>query len=391
MNANMMSELNSVAESVGLKNRVFFHEGDTVSVVNSVAPYGKVAVLYAKNTFLEEGKEFTAKLKAAGITPLNFIVPEGVSLTPKNVFDVIGVPEDVRAIVYSDQKVTDIAAYLATIFNIPVICTLKTVYTENLIGVKLPFFWGDKTDFFDAHCTYHIVLGENLTSGDISKQYINVISKITALTDYRVNLKICGGRAEKAAYGLIKSAVESALTLNKNPETALVIAGLKIELANLASGGKIICNSAEYAFKRLLRFNVDSSTALAFLEKQLRLYALCAENSEMPFITPDYNARATELAEITGSRDGAFLQGFVNQVAYLKKADIVRIKAGLQTELKSQQNALDMIERQFAAFGGKKSEDFSPYIAAFRLCGDMPDTCNFMTLVREGGFTEFIR
>lgn len=390
MNANIALQLNSVAESVGLKSRVFFHDGDTVGVVSSVAPYGKVAVLYAKNTFLEEGKEFTTKLKSAGIVPLNFILPEGVALTPKNVFDVIGVPEDVRAVVYSDPILTDIAAYLATIFNIPVICTLKTVYTENIIGVKLPFFWDDKTDFFDARCVYHIVLGENSESGDIAKQYINVISKITALTDYRVKLKTCGGTAEKSAYGLIKNAVESALAFNNDLKETLVVAGLKIELANLASGGAILCNSAEYAFKRLLRFNVDSGTEFAFLEKQLRLYALCAENSEMPFAVPDYNARATELAGITASRDGAFLQGFVDQVAYIKKADIARIKGEFKTELLSQESALNIIERQFIKFGGKKREDFSPYISAFRLCGDMPDTFNFMTLIRESGFTEFI-
>lgn len=391
MNANIVSELNSVAESVGVKDRVFFHGGDTVRVINSVAPYGKVAVLYAKNTFLASGKEFTAQLKKSGIMPLNFILPEGVALTPKNVFDVIGVPEDVRAIVYSDLILTDIAAYLATIFNIPVICTLKTVETENLIGVRLPFFWGDKTDFFDAHCTYHIVLDVDFKSGDIAKQYISVLGKLTALTDYRVKLKIRGGTAKKTAYGLIKSAVETVLTLNESPETALVVAGLKIELANLLSGGEIICNSAEYAFKRLLRFNLNSGAAFSFFDREMRLYALCAENSEMPFITPDYNTRATELAAITGSDDGAFLKGLTEQVAYLKKADIVRIKSAFNAELKSQESALGMIERQFAAFGGKKCEDFSPYIAAFKLCGDLPDTFNFMTLIRESGFTEFIR
>lgn len=391
MNANIALELNSVAESVGLKNRVFFHDSDTISVVNSVAPYGKVAVLYAKNTFLNSGKEFTARLKQAGITPLNFILPEGVALTPKNVFDVIGVPEDVRAIVYSDPILTDICSYLATIFNIPVICTLKTVETENLIGARLPFFWGDKTDFFDARCIYHIVLAVDLKRGDISKQYTNVISKLTALTDYRVKLKVCGGAAEKAAYELIKNAAETAVTLTENPEETLLSAGLKIELANLLSGGKIICNSAEYAFKRLLNFNVSYDVKFSFFEKQIRLYALCAENSEMPFITPDYNARATEIAELTGSGDGAFLKGLKGQVSYLKKADVARIKSAFNKELKSQESALNTIERQFAAFGGKTNEEFSPYVSAFKLCGDLPDTFNFMTVVRESGFTEFIR
>ena len=388
MNGRIVSELNNVAESLGIKNCVCFYDGDTVRVINSVAPYGKVAVLYAKNTFLASGKEFTAKLKETGITPLNFILPEGVALSPQNVFDVIGVPDDVRAIVYSDLILTDIAAYLATIFNIPVICTLKSVNTENLIGTHLPFFWKDRTDFFDAHCVYHIIFDIARNSGDIAKQYINVIGKLPALTDYRVKIKACGGRPEKQAYNLIKNAVEASLTFTENPEETLVIAGLKIELANLASGGKIICNSAEYAFKQLLRFDVDSGVAFAFFEKQMRLYALCAENGEVPFSTPDYNARVAELTEITGSDDGSFLSGLIKQIGFRKKADLVKLKAGLKAELLSQEKAIDKIERQYSSFGGKKCEDFSPYIPAFKLCGDLPDTFNFMTVVREGGFTE---
>lgn len=388
MSKRIASELNSVAETLGVRNRVVFYDGDTVQVVKTVAPYGKVAVLYAKNTFLANGKDFTARLKAADIIPLNFILPDGVALSPKNIFEVIGVPEDVRAIVYFDSVLTDIAAYLATIFNIPVVRTIETVETENVIGARLPFFWGDKTDFVEARCVYHIILNVNPERGDVAKQFVNVVSKLSALTDYRVKIKACGGKSIKAEYDIIKSAVESALAVQDSIEETLVTAGLKIELANLVKSGALICNSAEYSFKRLCNFDIPSGAAFAFFEKQTRLYALFAEEGEVPFIACNYNARACELAEITGSDDGAFLKGLLQQIDFIKKADIVKIKSDLKKEILSQQSALRLAEERFTALGGKKCKDFSPYVAALKCSGDLPDTFNFMTVLRESGFTE---
>lgn len=391
MKSRISAELNNLAAALGVNKSAVFYDGDFFGVAKTLAPYGKIAALYSASVFGKRGKEYSAQFKAAGIKPLNFIMPEGVTLNLENVFDVIGVPEDVRAIAAFDRTLMPIAAYLATVFGIPLMYLLNSAETENVLSPKAPFYLGGKTDFFPLSCPYHIVIGENACGGDIAEQYINVVGKLTALSDYRVKVNICGTRPDSAAYGAVKSAVLSAFADSDVKAETLLLSGLKIELANLASNGAIIYNSAEFSFKRIAGLKYPKGVNFALFKKLLGLYKLCAEEKVDPFIVPDYNNRARSLAEITQSDDGAFLKGFLRQLRYLKKrGDFSDLKAEFINELNSQQAVIAATEKKYKALGGLVAEDFSPYLAALKLCGDLPDTMNFMTLVRESGFTENI-
>ena len=72
----------------------------------------------------------------------------------------------------------------------------------------------------------------------------------------------------------------------------------------------------------------------------------------------------------------------------MKKLNFAEIKSEFKTELLSQEGAIKTAEKQYLLFGGKKCEDFSPFIPAFKLSGDLPNSFNFMTVLRESGFTE---
>ncbi len=391
MSGNFSKELNALAETLGVKNRVTFYDGDLFNVINAIAPYGKVAALHTKAFFTEFGKDFTEKLKAAGVKSLNFIMPEGVSLNLENVFEVIGVPEDVRAVVVTSRELLNLAAYLATVFNIPLVYSLTSFNSEDTLNPKAPFFWGNGTDFFPITCDYHIVIDVDGEKGDIAEQYINVVSKITALSDYRVKLELVGGKPENVAFGVIKDAVLSAFSPNGRDGNTLLLSGLKTELANLASNGAILYNSAEYCFKRLVGLNSSKGLRFAFFKKLLEFYKFCAENGEEPFNVPDYNKRAQEFIAVTHFDDGAFLNGLIKQAEYFNKGKkFLTVKSSFKSELSSQAATLAAIEQRYLALGGEVLEDFSPYYTAFKLCGDLPDTMNFMTLARESGFTEVI-
>lgn len=391
MNGITASELNNLAEKLGIVSRAVFHDGDICGVISSVAPYGKIAVIYSKTTFIERGKDFSERLKAAGLKPLNFIMPENAALNFENVFNFIGVPEDVRAVVYFDRELKDITAYIATIFNVPVIYTLSSVNTEGVLSAKVPFFWSNSSDFFPVTCTYHVIMPETLTATDaeLAEQYVNIACKSVALCDYRVKLKVCGGTKKVAAYDLIEEASKETLSSNTFSAERLLLSGLKIELANLASNGAIIYNSAEYCFRRITGFKPQEGLIIAFLQKVVELYELCALGQVDPFAVPDYNKRAEELAFVTASDDGAFLKGLLKQLQYLKKQkDVNSIKTAFKKGVEEISAALKEAEKVYKLLGGKSCEDFSPYLKALKLCGDLPDTFNFMTLVRESGFTE---
>ena len=384
-----VNQLNTLAKTLKTDARVKFYNGDLFNVVRAIAPHGRIAALYTKETFYSCGKAFTERLKAAGIKPLNFILPENTALNLENVFDLIGVPDGVRAIVCFDRRLADVSAYLATIFKIPVVLALKSVETEGILPSKVPFYMGGSLDFFPVNCAYHVVLpnDENGLSG-ISEQFISIMSNITALTDYKVRLSVCGGKAAKIAYEAVKSAVLDVFA-TQNPST-LLISGLKIEVANLATGGAIAYNSADYCFRRLAGFNLNGGVRLTLIKKLLTLYLLCAEELNVPFKTPDYNARARELAVLTKSDDGVFLQGFMRQINRIKHGKgIEDLKKLFKKEFAVQNDASLSIEEKYLALGGVAEDDFTQYIKALKHCGDLPNAFNFMTLVREGGFTEY--
>ena len=390
MNDFSAQKLNNLANALHVNDRVKFYCGDALDVILSVAPHARVAVLYSKATFYAAGKSFTERLKRAGIKPLNFILPENASLNFENVFDLICVPDGVRAVVCFDRELVNISAYLATIFKIPAIFTLNTVKTEDLLPAKVPFYLDGAADFFPVDCEYRVVLPEtDIESGsDLAEQYISVMSKITALSDYRARLAFIGGKSEKAAYAAIKTAVLNAFS-SPDRET-LLLSGLSIEIANLAAGGVILYNSAEHCFRRIAGFNLSGGVRLSLLKKLLGLYLVCAEELNAPFETPDYNYRARELSSLIKSDDGVYLKGFIRQTEKFKRrVGVDGVKASFKKEFAAQNAVFQSIEEKFLSLGGEISENFAAYVKALKYCGDLPNAFNFMTVVRESGFTEY--
>lgn len=392
MNDLKIAELNKTAENLGLDSRVRFYNVDSIKVVCDVAPFGKVAAIYSKTTFADIGKDVSARLKRAGVKPINFIMPENTVLNLSSVFDIICVPDDVRAVLVFDRKLIDIASYIATLFKIPVIFTLNAINTDGVLYAKVPFFWGGnnaETDFFPVDCAYHIIISDTAEkNGDKAEQYISVFSKYTALVDYRVKLALSGGNPYEFARDIILNAVKLA---DFSPDACtLIMSGLKIELACLAAGGDITFNSADYAFKRLIGFKEEKGLRYSLIKKLTALYLLCTIENDMPFDIPDYNKRAKELADITNSDDGAFLKGFLEQLAALKGKDLLSLKAELKDDIIALADAFKGAEQNYIKLGGNTGADFSPYIKALKLCGDLPNTVNFMTVLRESGYLEFI-
>ena len=390
MNEFAVQKLNNLAAALNVQDCVKFYRGDTLAAVVSLAPHGRIAALYSKATFYAFGKNFTERLKRADIKPLNFILPENAALNLENVFDLIGVPDGVRAVVCFDKELVNISAYLATIFKIPVVFSLNTAKTEDVMPVKVPFYLGGAADFFPVNCAYHVVISDaalNDVSG-LAEQYISLMSKITALSDYRARLAIYGDKPAKTAYDVIKTAVIDAFSA-PDAET-LLISGLKIEIANLASDGAILYNSADYCFRRIAGFNLKGGVRLALLKKLLGLYLLCAEELNDAFKTPDYNSRAQELAALMKSDDGAYLKGFMGQIEKFKRyKNVDGVKTSFKKEFTAQNAALKIIEDKFIFLGGTPCENFAPYVKALKHSGDLPNTFNFMTILRESGFTEY--
>ena len=392
MDASFIQKLNSTAKSLGIAEKILFHAEDPVDVVVKIAPYGKAAVIYSKTAFIKHGKTFTEKLKKSGVKPLNFIMPNDDAKSFENVFDVIGIPEDVRAIVCADFSVKDVCAYIASLFDIPVVYVINSVRTYGLFAARARFRFNNRYDLPLIRCVRHIAFIKTaLPESDTAEQYADLMSEIPALTDYRVYSALSGKKASKAAYDLMKSAVKDAFGESGATPVNLLYQGLNAELADFASSGVIHGNSAAYCFLRLNGFAEEKGLKFTLLSKILLFYALCAEQIEDAFNLPDYNARAAELAALTHFDDGEFLKGFLEQLKHLKgKEKLKQLKVALKAELSAQSAAVPYMRSVYEKLGGESLSDFTPHAKAFKHCGDVPETLNFMTVVRESGLCEYI-
>ena len=384
----MITELNNTASQLGIYDRVKFFGSDAVSVAREIAPYSKVAAIYSKSSFLDFGKDITVRLKTAGIKPLNFIMPENTTLNLSNVLDVICVPDDVRAMIVCDIELKDVAVYIATFFSIPVILSLRSLNTDGVFSGKVPFVWGGKspeTDFFKVDCLYYVVISESaLGNGNAAEQFLSVYSKNLALIDYEV--KRANASDNAACFKVVADAVNAAML--SCDEKTLFLSGLKIGLADLASGGEILANSAEYCFYRLIGYNKPEGIGYLFIKKLLSLYTLCALEKDMPFDLPDHIKRAKDLTELIKSNEFVLLKGFKEQLDRLKSKDLPTVKDGLKDRLLALSEDFDNVREKYISLGGKTDADFSPFINALKYCGDLPNSLNFMTIVRESGYTE---
>ncbi|MBO4251786.1 MAG: hypothetical protein J5911_03885 [Clostridia bacterium] len=393
MTDNFVSELNKTADDLGINSRVRFYACGVVQVACEIAPYGKVAAIFTKNAFYDFGTSIVESLKRAGVKPISFILPENTSLNLSSVFDVICVPDDVRAVLIFERELKDIAAYIATLFRAPVIFTLDSINTDGALCTKVPFIWGGKvpqTDFFQVDCDYHVVVSDDvLQKGDKAEQYSEIYAKRVALIDELAKSAVLVGIESDYAIKVISDAIVDA-DASCDPET-LLLSGLKIELANFATGGELVFNSAEYAFKRLVGFNRAFGTeglTFALVKKLINLYALCASEKEMPFELPDHIKRAGELSRLAEISETSLLSGYLEQVKALKGKDMTVLKDDVGDRLAALLSGFNGVEQKYIALGGKTDLDFSPFVTALKYCGDIPNTLNFMSILRESGFTE---
>lgn len=388
MNKNIINNFNEYAKELGIQDSVCFFD-DSIYAVKKVAPYGKVAVIYNKSSFYSFGKQFTDKLKVSGIKPINFIMPELAVLNFESVFDVIGVPEDVRAVVFFDSNIKDIAYYIATIFRIPCIFVMRSGSVNGILSCNVKFSYEKSADPFYIDCQRLVVLEGDTDYCDFMDDYISLVTEYSSLIDYFVRESFYGEENNSAltfAENALKTVIEYCVDNGKKSAEVLFENSIKFQLANLSVDGKICINSAKNSFFTLINKNVSTDFKFTFLKKLVEIYSVCCEN-ENPLAVANYTERANVLKKITGKDVGVFLSGFKKQLQTLKKGNIDSIVCAVKDLVYTLKEDVNKIEKLFFSLGGKSFETFD-YSRELLFCGDLHDTLNFMTIARERGLCE---
>lgn len=385
-----------------------FYQGEEIAqigkVSSTIAPCGKIAVVYLKQTFDKIGAELTKQIKNANCIPLNFIMPESEEeqefFSVENFAELFYFPEDVRAVVTVDNSIISQVCYYASVINIPVIYSINNINSQTILPYGVFVKNKGNVEYVKLCCEQHIILDHlalGLDKNNFIDLYAEIVSKTPAFIDYRIKRFLCGGKNDSIAYEYARHAVSQTFSAikfeNKNKFAIISYNLLKIQLANFFAEGRLFDFSAVEMALKLIK-KKQSAISLNLCQKILQIYALCFSGKyEATMLFPDYLKRAESLSFATGEKSATFIKSFKYQKNIISKwaKKIEEVKKILLEETESLAKAIEIARQTYIAFGGKEiSCDLEELNTSIKYAGDLPNTFNGITLARESGITELI-
>lgn len=370
------------------------------SVIKRTTVRGKVAAVYSERSFKKHGAKVTSIIRSEFCSVGNVVLSDSI-LSVEDVGAIISAAEDARCIVCFDCENFGAVTYAASVVGVPAALVVDEFGFYDVLPTRAILKNGSGWEYVKTSAPRYVIADEKTFFGcDVAGAYASVLLRLTDFTDYRVKRALQNDVADKRSYSLMKSAVSSAYSAVKLgiKERAEKIIECKLiaESANVAARGALSDFSASRNAARIcyMSGNVKESRSVYILKKILGVYDLYFSGEYDDILEiPDYLARADKLAEIAGSDDYTFMAGIKKQreLCTNKKSAEEKLKVSLKDEIKSQNQIAASVIKTYFALGGKDSSNKAVLNAAVKYGGDLPDTFNCMSLVRESGITEYIR
>lgn len=379
-----------------------FYYGDVAPCVkdifNKYTPSGKIAIIANKKSFGTTGLEIISAIRSAGGQTINVVLGEDVDFSTDEVCGLFQVAEDVRLVVVLDYPLFDIAAYFATVRNIPMISIVRDLKPKGLLAKRVYVKNGNTIDSYGISTTRHViftgdVFSEKQTLADV---YAYCASKIVALMDYRIVGAINGGELNRIAYYLARTAVLGVFGLSKDDKEfkeKIFSYAIKLEIAdNMADGKLLNLSSPSIAeFIACGKFGKCAGVELSAACIALELYDKCFNGEvEKNVLPPDYSARAERLSKLANFNEKDLLKHFKSQISAFnfKRKKIASVKDGLKDEVKKTAKLAPRIMDRYLELGGDNNLDTALISEAIKLSGDTDISLNGMSLVRDSGLLE---
>lgn len=381
-----------------------FYAGDMKiklsAVIKALAPEGTVCVVFTEETFSAKGREIAAFIQTLGckietaVFKTGFRSVEDAGLALKKA-------EDARCVLAFDTELLGFAAYVAMVAKIPCVIAPLSFGYEDIVCSMTVLKNGNGFDRVKTRVPRYVVLDEKSVSGcNVAAAFASVIARLPDFTDYRIACAVKKYDPDKRAYSLMKEAVSSAFGIFTQSVTCRAEKILEYkfaaELANVASGGRLSDYSSvkNASFLCLVKGAEKESVSPSIFRRVMGLYDLCCSGEYDDLLeVPDYLARADFLSGLTGNEDKPFLAGIKTQCDIFGEnvRAVNKTKNSLKAEIEVQNDACEKAVRTFYALGGKDFADKKLIDTMVKYSGDIPDSFNGMTVVREYGIAEYLR
>jgi hypothetical protein len=358
-------------------------------VLLSVAPNGKLAFIATESTAIKFTKLLYQTARSVGVTLVTYTFDDYKTST-ENASELFSLPDDVRAVIFCDREVSDLAGYFASIKNLPLIIFPQSIDANGLIRNKIYITTGDKIDAVLLKVKRHVIIDKKIILDDYADAYAFIMSRFISLIDYRINLSVQGGTPHKTAFDVIKNCVLSTFgspKLKSGLKDVLLYNSFATEMAIASTNGDINDLSAENVGSNLLGQKYNSKTSLYIASILIEIYnSLCKIEPEFCALT-NVNDVADQLELKLGIVSTYFLDALSYQIAKLtKNSDRVKAQMQLLTkEIKSYYGLSKTIYSAYLSLGGSEIEPID-HAFAITHAGDVGKFINGISLVRESGF-----
>ena len=248
---------------------------------------------------------------------------------------------------------------------------------------------------FFADVKNYIVVDKDCFSGETvrANTFATIVSKIVALTDYRVMGTVMRQPLNVDAYNIARQGVLDTFKCVGDIQISdeqLFYNAFLLEIADLLTDGKLISFSAPSLTDLIYNsyFAGDGGVELLCASSVLDCYkAFFLGFDDKTSIITSYMDRAKNLSDACGFLEESVLLTFKmqgNRFA-MRKAKINQLKGSLSEETKKLAKFAGKIVDKFVALGGKTDYDISKLALAISLSGDTPLSINTMSLIREEG------
>lgn len=404
--AKKLNEISAETEKVAKAKWPVFtrvYAGDAkaklAAVLKALAPEGKVLFVCNRDTFSAEGKKLSDFVASLGCKSYAAVFKSGFH-SVEDAGHALKAAEDARCVLVSDVELFGFAAYVAMIAKIPCVVAPSSFGYEDVVPSVTILKNGKGFDRVKVRVPRYVILDEKTVAEcDVASAFASVIARLPDFTDYRIACAAKKYDADKRAYSLMKNAVSSAFGLFafsvKERAEKILEYKLAAELANVASGGRLCDYSSvkNTSYLCYVKGAEKECVSPSIFRRVMGLYDLCCSGEYDDILEiPDYLARADYLSDLTGCGDKPFLQGLKAQCAlYNENGQAVnKTKNSLKEEIRAQNAACEKAVRTFYALGGKDFADKKLIDSLIKFSGDLPDSFNGMTVVRECGISEYL-
>ena len=357
---------------------------------------GKIEVVMTESDFSKVGSIVLGALKSCNIKPALLLIEE-------NDFHYTAVRKSFSAglsgvIAVGDKNLLSAIRYYASLSDIPCYAVPTTPYIELLSANNVYLKTGGLVAVMPSKPFRNIFIDEAVIlkaeNEHFSKAYISVMSKLTALIDYKMDCFLSGNKVDGELFTATKKAINTLamITSYENYKTAIIGAQLYLLSISLdapfqGSGVWVIKNALSLFCKNL---SGGDKTLIAF-EKTAKIYHMLFSNDLSDLLSvPDYEGDLLTLEEFSGYERAHFYKNL--KIPSEKRRKLINMlldktRDDFKKETTVILSVLPSVIKIYSQLNGKKRQTISYKQTknAVNLGSYLTDRTSVLTLCRDLG------